>query len=58
MTAVQPVITRPDLLSRAIPIEFSQRETRKAEDEILEEFKAMRPVLLGALCDLLAVSGA
>jgi hypothetical protein len=56
MTAVQPVITRPDLLSRAIPIEFSQRETRKGENEIMAEFMEVRPGLLGALCDLLAVA--
>jgi hypothetical protein len=56
MTAVQPVITRPDLLSRAIPIEFGQRETRKREDEIMSEFMAQRPALLGALCDLLAAA--
>jgi hypothetical protein len=56
MTAVQPVITRPDLLSRALPIEFGQRETRKGEDEIMAEFMELRPVLFGALCDLLAAA--
>lgn len=56
MTAVQPVITRPDLLSRAIPIEFSQRETRKGEDEIMAKFMGLRPALLGALSDLLAAA--
>jgi hypothetical protein len=53
ITAVQPVVTRPDLMSRTIPIEFAPREIRKGEDEILDEFMKMRPALLGALCELL-----
>lgn len=58
ITAVQPVITRPDLLSRTIPIEFGARETRKGEDEIMTVFMEQRPALLGALCELLAVAEA
>ena len=53
ITALQPVVTRPDLMTRTIPVEFAQRETRKGEDEILAEFIEMRPALLGALCELL-----
>lgn len=53
LTALQPVVTRPDLMSRTIPIEFAPRESRRGEDEILAEFMELRPALLGALCELL-----
>ncbi len=53
ITALQPVVTRPDLMTRTVPVEFAQREGRKGEDEILAEFEQMRPALLGALCELL-----
>jgi hypothetical protein len=53
ITALQPVVTRPDLMTRTIPVEFAQRETRRGENEILAEFLEMRPALLGALCELL-----
>jgi hypothetical protein len=55
ITAVQPVVTRPDLMSRTIPVEFAPLETRRSEADILAEFLQMRPALLGALCDLLVV---
>jgi hypothetical protein len=57
MTAVQPVITRPDLMSRAIPVEFAPPANRRGEDEIMAEFMDLRPELLGALCELLASAG-
>lgn len=57
MTAVQPVITRTDLMSRAIPIEITAPATRLGEDEILSKFLEQRPKLLGALCELLAAAG-
>lgn len=53
MTAVQPVVTRADLVSRTIAIEFAAREARRKEGDILAEFLDLRPALLGALCDLL-----
>ena len=55
ITAVQPVVSRPDLMSRTIPIEFAQLSARKAESALLEDFLNQRPMLLGALIELLAV---
>lgn len=57
ITSVQPVITRGDLMSRAIPVEFQQRAERKSDTRILDEFLEVRPGLLGALCELAAAGG-
>ncbi len=56
ITSVQPVVTRPDLLSRTLPIEFSPRTggSRKSEADLIEKFMEQRPTLLGALCVLLS----
>ncbi len=56
ITSVQPVVTRPDLLSRTLPIEFSPRTggSRKSEVDLIEKFMEQRPTLLGALCVLLS----
>ena len=55
ITAVQPVVTRPDLLSRTIPVEFGERLVRRRDDEIMKAFFQMRPELLGALLELLVL---
>lgn len=55
VTAVQPVITRPDLMSRTILVEFAQRTTRQTDREIIDDYLALHPALLGALLDLLAL---
>lgn len=52
ITALQPVVTRPDLMTRTIPIEFKARDVRRGDDEILAEFLEARPELLGALLEL------
>jgi energy-coupling factor transporter ATP-binding protein EcfA2 len=54
LSSVAPVVTRPDLLSRCLPIEFGVRAEKKSESQILQQFFSRRAELLGAIYELLA----
>lgn len=56
VTSVSPVITRPDLMSRTIPIEFTRREDRRSVTELMDEFHAHSSEHFGALIELVAAS--
>lgn len=58
VTSVSPVITRPDLMSRTIPVEFTPREDRRSAAELMDEFNAHSSELFGALVELVAASTA
>lgn len=58
VTSVSPVITRPDLMSRTIPVEFTPREDRRSVAELMDEFNAHSSELFGALVELVAASTA
>ena len=58
VTSVSPVITRPDLMSRTIPVEFTPREDRRSVTELMGEFNAHSSQLFGALVELVAASTA
>lgn len=58
VTSVSPVITRPDLMSRTIPVEFIPREDRRSVAELMDEFDAHSSELFGALVELVAASTA
>ncbi len=56
LTGIEVVAQRADLLDRSIllALEPIAPEWRRAESEVLREFEAARPALLGALLDTLA----
>lgn len=58
LTGIEDLVTRPDLLDRSIVIllQSIQPAKRRTEEEILHEFDAAHPRILGALLDA-AVSG-
>lgn len=56
VTSVSSVITRPDLMSRTIPVEFTPREDRRSVTELMGEFNAHSSQLFGALVELVAAS--
>jgi len=45
------LLSRPDLADRALSIELRRIETRRGEAEMLAEYAAKRPALLGLVCD-------
>ncbi|MFN6954848.1 MAG: hypothetical protein ACK4PG_08640 [Acetobacteraceae bacterium] len=48
------LLSRPDLADRALSIELRRIEARRSEAEMLAEYAAKRPALLGLVCDGLA----
>ena len=56
LTALKNVITRPDLADRAIllDLQFIAPDRRKTESELDLEFAQKRPLILGALLDLVS----
>ena len=52
------ILTQPDALDRSISLELDRvaDETRKQENEILEQFEDMKPRLLGYILDILVES--
>lgn len=56
ITSVAPVVTRPDLMSRTVLVEFTPREERRSPAEVMDAFKEQQGVLFGALIELVAAS--
>ena len=54
VNGISQVITQPDLLTRAIPIELSPIEKRIEDSELRKKFDEARPRILGAMFDLLS----
>ncbi|SIR56948.1 hypothetical protein [Bosea sp. TND4EK4] len=54
LTAIEPVIGRTDLSSRAITIRLRKPKPRRPMKELLKTFERDRPEILGALLDMLA----
>ena len=56
VTSIEPVVKRPDLLSRSMPIETPviARDVRRPEKALLAEFDEEHPLILGALLDVVA----
>jgi hypothetical protein len=50
------LLARPDLADRALALELHRPAERKREAELAADFAAMRPGLLGVLCDGLAAA--
>lgn len=55
INSIPEVVTRSDLMDRAIPLALQRVEHYVAEEELLEEFYRLRPSLLGALFDAVAL---
>jgi hypothetical protein len=58
LTAIEEVITRPDLLDRAVLVSLPTitEQQRRAEAAFWEEFEKAAPTLLGALLDVVAAT--
>ncbi len=54
VNGISQVITQPDLLTRAIPIELSPIEKRIEDSELRKKFDEASPRILGAMFDLLS----
>lgn len=50
LTSISDAATEPDILDRALFVNFERPERRRTDDEIDAEFEAMHPRVLGALC--------
>jgi len=53
LTAIEDIATRGDLLDRALIVRLRAipEDERRTEDELWAAFEAIRPTLVGALCD-------
>jgi energy-coupling factor transporter ATP-binding protein EcfA2 len=56
ITSVSPCVTRPDLMSRTIPVEFHPREERDDVESLLNAVDVESGELFGALLELVAAS--
>lgn len=56
VTSVNPVITRADLLTRTVSMEFKTLDKRADIDSLVKEFEAQAGDLFGALLELVAAS--
>ena len=56
LNGINVVVNKPDLMDRCILIEYARisKTRRKEEKEILTNFEALRPKILGGICDVLA----
>jgi hypothetical protein len=56
LTSITEVVENGDLLDRALLVHMAPipEEARRPEAEIIAEFEAIRPAVLGALCDAVA----
>jgi hypothetical protein len=56
LNGIEEIVTRPDLIDRAIilTLEPIAKEKRRPEEEFWAEFETTRPVILGALLDAVA----
>jgi hypothetical protein len=58
LTSIEEVASRSDLLDRCIIVWLSEipKERRRSEAELFEAFRKVRPLILGALLDAVAVA--
>jgi hypothetical protein len=54
ITSVVDAVTRPDLLDRALMLDLPIRRSRRTDAEIMRDFEALRPRVLGALLHAVA----
>ncbi|MDP2084370.1 MAG: hypothetical protein Q8K20_04175 [Gemmobacter sp.] len=54
---IVPAFTRPDLVDRTMTVQLGKIPDgdRQLHEEIIRDFEAVRPALLGALCDALSI---
>jgi energy-coupling factor transporter ATP-binding protein EcfA2 len=58
LNGIEEVASRSDLLDRAVIIELPtiRESSRRPEDEYWREFEAARPMILGAVCDVVSAA--
>jgi hypothetical protein len=58
LNGIEEMVTRPDLLDRALILHLPSIDPtkRRAEKEFWEAFEAVRPQILGALCDAVSMA--